>query len=144
MSLPRPGPGLVLRYAFLWRREFEQGRDEAGKDRPCTVVLAAPVEKGGTRVYLLPITHTPPADLGAAVEIPIRVKQQLGLDDDRSWIVLDEVNDFLWPGHDLRTVPGSQPPRIDYGFLPPRFFNVVRDAFVALARERRIRLAPRS
>ena len=28
MRLPPPAPGLVLRYAFLWRREFDAGQDE--------------------------------------------------------------------------------------------------------------------
>jgi hypothetical protein len=42
------------------------------------------------------------------------VKRHLGLDGERSWIVLDEINDFIWPGHDLRPVPGASS-RIDHG-----------------------------
>ena len=144
MSLAQPQPGLVLRYAFLWRREFESGQDEGQKDRPCTVIIAAPAVAGGTRVYLLPVTHTPPSDPSVAIEIPPRVKQHLGLDDQRSWIVLDEINDFLWPGYDLRPVPGSQPASIEYGVRPPRFFDKVRTAFLALAQARRVRRTPRA
>ena len=144
MRLPRPVPGLVLRYAFLWRREFDVGRDEASKDRPCTVIMAAPTVEGGTQVYLLPVTHTQPSDLSLAIEIPPRVKQHLGLDDERSWIVLDEINDFLWPGYDLRPLPGGPPSRMAYGILPPRFFEAVRTAFLALARARRLRRTPRA
>ncbi len=84
MRLPKPTPGLVLRYAFLWRTEFEGGQDEGRKDRPCTVVVAAPALAGETRVYVLPVTHTPPSDPSLAIEIPVRVKQHLGLDDERS------------------------------------------------------------
>jgi hypothetical protein len=143
VRLPKPTPGLVLRYAFLWRAEFEGGQDEGRKDRPCTVVVAAPELAGETRVYVLPVTHTPPSDPSLAMEIPVRVKQHLGLDDERSWIVLDEINDFLWPGYDLRPVPGSKPERIEYGILPPRFFDRVRTAFLALAEVRRVKRTPR-
>jgi len=40
-----------------------------------------------------------------AVEISHETKRRLGLDDDRSWIVLTEANRFAWPGPDLR--PGQ-------------------------------------
>lgn len=144
MELPPPFPGLVLRYAFLWRQEFDARREEARKDRPCTVILTAPATAGGMQVYVLPVTHTPPSAPSLAIEIPRRVKQHLRLDDERSWIVLDEINDFLWPGYDLRPVPGSQPARMDYGVLPPRFFDTVRTAFLALARARRVKRVPRA
>ena len=129
MTLPPPEPGLVIRYSYLWRREFHAGQDEGAKDRPCAIVMTAAIIHGGARVYLLPITHAPPDDPGVAIEIPSRIKQHLGLDQNRSWIVLDEINDFLWPGYDLRPVPGSRPPRMEYGVLPPRFFDTVRTAF---------------
>jgi hypothetical protein len=108
------------------------------------VIIAAPAIAGGMQVYVLPVTHTPPSDPSVAIEIPPRVKEHLGLDNERSWIVLDEINDFLWPGYDLRLVPGSKPARIDYGILPPRFFDRVRTAFLALAQARRVRRTPRA
>ena len=77
------------------------------------------------------------------MEIPPRVKMQLKLDDARSWIILDEINDFVWPGFDLRQVPGSQPAQIDYGFLAPRFFDQVRERFQVLAAKRRVKRVPR-
>lgn len=144
MDIPPPEPGLVIRYAFLWRREFDERQEEGRKDRPCTVILAAPASVGGTRVYVLPVTHTSPSDPNLAIEIPLRVKQHLGLDSARSWIVLDEINDFLWPGFDLRPVPATRPTRVDYGMLPPRLFDHVRQAFLALARERRVKRVPRA
>jgi hypothetical protein len=36
-------------------------------------------------------------------------------------MILDEFNEFVWPGFDLRNVPGK-PSRYDYGFLPPALF----------------------
>lgn len=63
-----------------------------------------------------PITHAPPNDPGSGVEIPTAVKERLGLDQDRSWIVTNEVNIFTWPGFDLRPVDAAR--GFAYGFLP--------------------------
>lgn len=90
-------------------------------------------------MFVLPITHTAPVDPTTAMALPPAVKAHLGLDAERSWIVLDEFNDFVWPGYDLRPVPGREPARIDYGPLPPRLFARVRDAFITLAKSRRSR-----
>jgi hypothetical protein len=57
------------------------------------------------------------------------VKRHLGLDAARSWIVVNEGNEFLWPGYDLRKVPNTD--KYEFGFLPPRLFNQVLKAFVA-------------
>src|SRR5271154_6063495 len=93
VRFPKPVPGLVIRYAYLWRREGDLGRDEGAKDRPCAIVLAAPAAGGGTQVYVLPITHSPPEDPTLAILLPPRVKRHLKLDNEPSWIVLDEIND---------------------------------------------------
>jgi hypothetical protein len=39
-----------------------------------------------------------------AIEIPLKVKQHLGLDTKPSWIVVDEFNEFVWPGFDRMCV----------------------------------------
>lgn len=119
MPLPAPEPGLVISYAYLWHREYAKSRSEAAKNRPCVIVLK--VERAGELVIVTvsPITHRRPAAETPALEIPPAVKRHLGLDSEQSWIVLDEINQFAWPGFDLR--PGRNG-HIDYGFLPPRFF----------------------
>jgi hypothetical protein len=76
-------------------------------------------------VTVVPITHSSPA--GDAVEIPLTVKRRLGLDEERSWAVVSEVNRFVWPGPDLRPVPRGDDERFDYGFLPPSLFHQIRD-----------------
>ena len=97
------------------------------------VVLAIEREAdGATMVTVLPITHSAPSDPAAALEMPLPVKQHLGLDDSRSWIVVSEGNEFLWPGYDLRKIPRTD--SYDYGFLPPRFFDQLLRAFVAFHR----------
>jgi hypothetical protein len=39
VPLPRPEPGLVLSYSYLWHTEHEEGREEGVKDRPCVIVV---------------------------------------------------------------------------------------------------------
>jgi hypothetical protein len=85
-------------------------------------------------VRVIPITHTPPADPGDAVEIPQPVKERLKLDDERSWIVSTESNRFLWPG------PGVRPIESETGYfgaLPPALFSDVKRRFVEFARARK-------
>ena len=143
MALPEPECGLVISYSYLWKHESGSGRTEGLKDRPCAIVLAIDSkDKQAKTVTVAPITHTPPSDPLLAIEIPAKVKQHLGLDDKRSWIVLDEFNEFVWPGFDLRPVPGK-PARYDYGFLPPALFAIVlarilelRQSGIALASSR--------
>ncbi len=143
MTWPAPRPGLVIRYSYLRRREARIGQEEGLKNRPCTIILA--VEQADrTRVYALPITHAPPTNPDEAVELPPLVKARLGLDVERSWVVVTEANSFAWPGPDLRPQPGQGPESVDYGFLPPTLFRVIRDRFVTRARARRFTVILRS
>lgn len=144
MSLPVPAPGLVIRYSYLWANEHDRGQEEGAKDRPCAVLLATRTEEGDLRVIVLPITHQPPRDPTEAVEIPPATKRRLGLDDDRSWIVLTEGNAFAWPGPDLRFASGAGAESVAYGYLPAALFRTVRDRFVALHERRKARFIGRS
>lgn len=145
MTWPTPEPGLVIRYAYLWRREQEAGREEGTKDRPCAIVLALAGGDGGQpRVVVLPVTHSPPRPPDEGIELPPATKRRLGLDEERSWVVTSEANSFLWPGPDLRFLPGRGPESAAYGFLPPGVFRVVRDRFLAGVRARRAATVPRT
>ena len=132
MSLPTPKPGLVIRYSYLWARERDEGREEGVKDRPCAVLLAIRNDEGDLRVVALPITHSPPSDPSYAIEIPAPTKRRLGLDEERSWIVLTEGNAFAWPGPDLRFAPGGGPESVALGFLPAPMIRTMRNRFLAL------------
>ena len=139
MPIPTPEPGLIISYAYLWDHEAESGQKEGRKDRPCVVALAIERQQDSeTLVTVLPVTYRPPEDAAAAVEIPRAVKQQLGLDEDRSWVVVSEGDQFVWPGYDLRKVRNTD--RYDYGYSPPRFFNQVLNAFRAWHRANKARL----
>jgi hypothetical protein len=142
VKLPTPEPGMVIGYSYLWAREHDAGREEGVKDRPCAIVAARQVIEGRDIVTVVPITHSSPNDPADAVEIPAMLKRHLGLDDQRSWVIVTETNDFLWPGPDLRSVPGRA--RIDYGMLPSRFFNHVRDRILQAHRQRKLTTVPRS
>jgi hypothetical protein len=149
LKFPDPHPGLVISYAYLWSDEHERGREEGAKDRPCAIVIARrTAQEGGSKdktiVTVVPITHTSPADPKAAMEIPPALKDHLGLDAKRSWIVLGETNEFLWPGPDLRPIARSRPNEFAYGSLPPKFFLRMRTRLLELARERRVRRIARA
>jgi hypothetical protein len=141
VSLPKPEPGLVIRYAYPWRAEHLRGQEEGVKDRPCAIVLAPERIGDDTHVVVLPVTHSPPGRSAEALEIPPAVKRHLKLDAERSWVVLSESNRFRWPGPDLRRVGDRDDSSVAYGFLPPRFFAELLRRFIALedaARSRRV------
>ncbi|MCB1970331.1 MAG: type II toxin-antitoxin system PemK/MazF family toxin [Geminicoccaceae bacterium] len=141
MSLPVPHPGLVISYSYLWADEHRRGQEEGRKDRPCAIVVARQTAGGETVATVVPVTHTPPHDPASALELPASIKKHLGLDDERSWIILDEVNDFFWPGPDLRPV---EPGKIAYGVLPPGFFRKMRDLLLKIHAKRKLALVRRS
>ncbi|QJW98466.1 hypothetical protein [Frigoriglobus tundricola] len=131
MPFPLPVPGQVIRYSYLWRSEYRRGQEEGTKDRPCVVVLLLTDEEGDRVVTVLPVTHTPPSDPLLAVEIPHVTKRRLGLDDERSWVVLTEANRFTWPGPDLCMARPGDPSSVLYGELPGRLLLQIRDRFLA-------------
>jgi hypothetical protein len=102
MPIGNPRIGQVIRYSFLWS-------DGNEKERPAVIVLAAKRgDDGRYRVAVMPITHTPHSDPSTSIEIPPRLKAHLQLDNEKSWVVIDEINEFEWPGFDLRQVPGTE------------------------------------
>lgn len=142
MPLPEPVPGLVISYAYLWRNQQEQGRDEGVKDRPCVVVLSVRQEEGERIVTVAPVTHAPPVNSRDAIELPAPVKGRLGLDAQKSWIVATELNRFLWPGPDLRPIPGK-PGVFAYGGLPKQLMQQLKERIIELNRDHRFRMVRR-
>ncbi len=143
MPLPLPQLGLVISYAYLWHHEHEAGREEGRKNRPCVLVLALEhPDDHTTIVTVLPITHVTPADPALAIELPQAVKDHLGLDTGRSWVLLHEGNEFAWPGYDLHPLPRTRD-RYAYGFLPPKLFRQIVERFQAVWSAGRSHLVPR-
>jgi len=87
-------------------------------------------------VRVLPVTHRPTEPL-RSIEISPKIKRYLGLDADASWIVLDEVNEFFWPGVDLRPVSRSKPGLWTFGVLPTEIFEEMRAKLRTILQQRR-------
>lgn len=143
MPLPKPEPGLVISYAYLWADRAGQGHEEAEKSRPCAIILSTADAAGATTVMALPITHTPPRPSNAGIEIPAVTRKRLGLDEAPCWVMVSELNRFIWPGPDLRPIPGSTD-KFAYGLLPPRFFKTVRDSLVRRVRQGQVTATTRT
>jgi hypothetical protein len=71
-------------------------------------------------------------------------KRRLGLDDERSWVVLHKVNRFLWPGPDLRPARPGDAATVAYGQLPYALFEEIRTKFIAAVRAALAGIVPRS
>jgi len=133
MAFPVPEVGLVVSFAYLWSHEQQSGSTEGAKNRPCVIVTAVEEVEGQAVVTVSPITHSQPEDASSGIEIPSRVKSHLGLDGERSWVILTEVNRFTWPGYDLRPIAAGDS-RVDYGFLPPALFDQIKAGILTTIR----------
>jgi hypothetical protein len=134
-----PKPGFVIRYLYDWSLPGEVAPPSAEKNRPAVIVLAVMKGAGRILVRVAPITHRPPDDMACAMEIPPLTKTRLGLDGARSWVILDHANEFVWPGPDVRPVPGREPATIYYGPLPPVFYDAMKRKLLGLLRLGRAR-----
>lgn len=118
-------PGDVIHYSYLWGYEEREGHAEGRKDRPCAVMI---VHSGKNIVGVCPVTHSPPKD-GHGVEVPARTCARLGLDDRAPcWIITTEMNQFVWPGPDIRKAPSGE---LSYGLLPSAIFRKVKKQLLA-------------
>ena len=70
------------------------------------------------------------------------MKKHLGLDRERSWIVVTELNRFIWPGPDVRPTPDSESPF--YDALPDWLFKLVRQGVVQRAEAGRLKVTNRT
>ncbi len=141
MTALLPQAGQVIRYAYLWWNESRIGREHGAKDRPCGVVLTRVTQAGRTVAYVLPITHTPPLKEEDGIEIPQATKQRLGLDSARSWIITTELNQFTWPGPDLRPTASG---KYFYGYLPEKLMHLVLDQVKKHARNKQLKNTART
>jgi hypothetical protein len=129
-----PQAGQIVDYSFLWDDDHRRGRVEGRKARPCLIIAGAHgAPSAAPRVALLPITSQPPGATQNAIAIPDDIKARIGLDRKRgSWLILDDVNVFTWPGFDLV-------PQADGSFVR----GVVTRGFFAHVRETAVRVGPR-
>ena len=105
------------------------------------VVVARVVTGDRTELMVAPITHVEPP-FGQGIPIPQSVKRHLGLDDEPSWVVLTELNRFVWPGPDIRPVKGGAIPL--YGAIPAKLFEQVKQGISRLAGSGRLQIPKRT
>ena len=145
MNLASPARGDIIRYAYLWAEEERHGREEAAKDRPALVLaLSVLVDEGKMEVLVLAVTHSPPRKAIDAIALPPAVRRHLGLGEEESFIVTTEANAFVWPGPDVRPIPGSNPARIIYGRVPDELLRMGALSFLANRKKQRAALVART
>lgn len=109
MALPKPHPGLVIGYDFLFREQADADMGNSEKPHPAAIILVVK-EDVQTRVSLLAISHSPPGSGDEAYRLKLTTAEcrQMGLESDDHWINLRDINAFNWPGYDLvRSAPGG-------------------------------------
>lgn len=132
MTLPKPQPGLVVGYDFLFREQAEAGLENATKPHPAAIILVVK-DSVHTRVSLVAITHAPPS----LSEAPFRLKltaaesREMGLDTGDHWVNLRDINSFDWPGYDLK--PSAPNGSYVYGRMSKGTFARLVDALKACA-----------
>ncbi|HEX2886721.1 hypothetical protein [Vineibacter terrae] len=96
-----------------------------------------------TVVTVVRVTHRPPDDRSSAVAVPSALRRHLGLDREASWIIVSEVNQFVWPGPDLRSISTPHGVSFAYGYLPTDLFEEVRRRLVVVHKARQLRVTVR-
>src|ERR1700693_3640749 len=87
-TMIEPANGLVIRYDYLWAREYDRQGESGREDRPaCVQIIIAGTAR--TIVPLSPITSRKPNADRTALEIPEIEARRAGLDLP-AWIVVDE------------------------------------------------------
>ncbi|MDP1641390.1 MAG: hypothetical protein Q8L59_04345 [Phenylobacterium sp.] len=108
------------------------------------MIVTAIVRKadGVTEVLLAPITHSPPEDGTAALEVPTKVGKHLGLDEERSYIIADETNSVAWD--DAGIVPAEPGKRWVYGRVPQALSDQLRASMIDLISKKKLKSGRRS
>lgn len=84
--------GSVIRYPYLWARQYRASETEGRKSRPVAVGFRVS-RSSGDLILLFPITTSPQQEGRWVVEVPEIERRRAGLDPDiLQWIVLDETN----------------------------------------------------
>jgi hypothetical protein len=132
----KPATGLVIRYNYLWAREFERGEESGRKARPVCVQIVLEGDRS-TLVALFPISTQSPHASRTALEIPEMEARRVGLTIP-TWVVVDE-----WNLDDLAISPHVADIR-PLGSFSVAFVKRIRAAAAERIKTRRYRSVPRS
>jgi hypothetical protein len=144
----QPPIGNLIAYEYLWLSQSED-REDGKKTYPSAVIFAKRTILGNTLAFVAAISHKPPTASDRATEVPRKLKRHLGLDEDPSWIYTDQVNEFIWPGPDLRAADRlSSLPRARgtcvIGPLPDDWFDMLKNELIRNLRLGRARIIRRT
>jgi len=137
MALPKPEPGLVVRYDYLWAREAAKGLRH-GKERPACLVVSYERGDSGIETVLVAITHSRPAGDAVGIEIPPRVRKLLNLDDQPCWVIVSEYNADVWPSPGIVPLPRGEH-GFAYGLMPIPLFETIRGRLLEELQAKRVR-----
>jgi len=135
MDYPDEPPiGNLIAYEYLWLSQSAD-REDGEKTYPSAVIFAKRTVFGHALTYVAAISHKPPTSTERAVEVPKKLKRHLGLDEEPSWIYTDQVNEFIWPGPDLKPAERlSSLPRARgtcvIGALPDDWFDMLKNELI--------------
>lgn len=124
MALPKPEPGLVVRYDYLWAREAAKGLRH-GKERPACLIVTYERGDAGVDAILVAITHSRPTGDTVGVEIPPSVRKLLNLDDEPCWAIVSEYNADVWPSPGVVPLPRGER-GFAYGVMPIPLFERIK------------------
>jgi hypothetical protein len=149
MNFPDEPPiGNLIAYEYLWHSQ-RGAREDGVKTYPVALIFAKRTVLGNTFAYAVAISHKPPSATERAIEVPRKLKRHLGLDEEPSWIYTDQVNEFTWPGPDLRPADRlSSLPRARgtcvIGPLPKDWFASLKAEIIQSLRLGRTRIVRRT
>lgn len=149
MRIPsKPPVGHLIAYEYLWQSQ-RQGREDRVRTYPTAVVVAREDMGPLPFAYVLGISHKPPLAFERTLEVPLKLKRHLGLDDEPAWIYTDQVNVFAWPGPDVRPADrlSSRPEARGscvIGRLPDKWFEAVKQHLAESYRLGKVSPVPRS
>ncbi len=87
------------------------------------IVVANQIADGVRVITVVPITQRKPLPDTAVIETRPALNTHIGVDDLSSWNVVAEVNEFVWPGVDLRPLQRTDLKEYAYSVIPQGFYN---------------------
>jgi hypothetical protein len=129
------GHGNVVKYSYLWAREYSHGETTGRKTRP-TCVLIVVAGASGKSTLLFPITSQQPHPGRDAIEVPDIEARRAKLYQP-AWIIIDEFN------RDVLTDSFALEDTRPIGRFSKTFMLRLAVAIRAVAVARRITIVPR-
>jgi hypothetical protein len=149
MIIPDEPPiGSLVAYEYLWL-SHSGVREDGVKVYLAALIFAKKIIGGVTLAHAVGISHKPPAPFEKALEIPRKLKRHLGLDERPAWIYTDQINQFAWPGYDLKQAEWlSKLPRARgtcvIGPLPNDWFALIKADVIRNLRAKHARIVRRT